>query len=300
MKTLIKSHPIWSYVFLAYGITWLIQLPGLIALRGNYQFTEQYLMVLNLSSYGPSLAAIFVTAMIEGWSGVKTLFTRLLQWRVSWLVYLATLFVFPLILFAGYRALGIQAAPGESPPELFLTLVVLAPLNALVGSILLDIGPLGEELGWRGFMLPRLLERYGDFSSSVILGLVWAFWHLPVFLFPAWRADVPVLPAILLYPVSTISIAYVMTKLHHWGRGSVLIAILYHGIVNYAVGYIQERDLWNLDHLSPLQLNVIVIGLFVLTAFVFGFFSKVVSIFSMNQRAQVERDHAQRVRNPVR
>ncbi|HMB21729.1 MAG TPA: type II CAAX endopeptidase family protein [Anaerolineales bacterium] len=300
MKTLIKSHPVWTYVLLAYGITWLIQLPGLIALRGNFQFTQQYLMVLNLSSYGPSLAAILVTALLEGWSGVKTLLQRLLQWRVSWWVYLAALFVFPLILFAGYQVLMIQAAPGENLPELFLTLVVLAPLNALVGSILLDIGPLGEELGWRGFMLSRLLERYGDFSSSVILGLVWAFWHLPLFLFPAWRADVPILPAILLYPVSTISIAYVMTKLHHWGGGSILIAILYHGIVNYAVGYIQERDLWNLGHLSPLQLDVIVIGLFVLTAFVFGFFSKISSTMSLNRVARVERYNASRAKNPVR
>ncbi|HEX2995293.1 MAG TPA: hypothetical protein VHP14_10730, partial [Anaerolineales bacterium] len=126
----------------------------------------------------------------------------------------------------------------------------------------------------------------------VILGLVWAFWHLPLFLFPAWRADVPILPAILLYPVSTISIAYVMTKLYRWGRGSVLIAILYHGSVNYAVGYIQERDLWNLDTLSPLQLEWIVIGLFVLTAFVFWLFPKVVLSLSTNWRAQVERSHA--------
>lgn len=276
MKTFIKSHSIWTYVILAYAIAWLIQLPGLIAMHGNYHFTESYLLELNLSSYGPSLAAIIVTAITQGWDGVKALLKRLLEWRVPWLVYLATFFIFPLILFLGYQIFGIHAAPGENLPELFLTLVVLAPLNALVGSIILDIGPLGEELGWRGFMLPRLLERYGDFPSSVILGLVWAFWHLPVFLFVEFRGEMPFALAVALYPFSTIAIAYVMTKLHRWGRGSVLIAILYHGIVNYATGYVMEAHLWQIERFSPMWLEITVIGLMILTAFVFLLLSKTV------------------------
>ena len=276
MKALIQSYSIWTYIILAYAIAWLIQLPGLIAMRGNYHFTESYLVELNLSSYGPSLAAIIVTAIIEGWDGVKTLLKRLLQWRVSWLIYPAIFFIFPLILFLGYQAFGIQATPGENLPKLFLTLVVLAPVNALVGSIILDIGPLGEELGWRGFMLPRLLKRFGDFPSCVILGLVWAFWHLPVFLFVEFRGEMPIALAVSLYPFSTIAIAYVMTKLHHWGRGSVLIAILYHGIINYATGYVMEAHLWQIERFSPMWLEIIVIGLMILTAFVFWLLSKTV------------------------
>lgn len=275
MKALIKSHSIWMYVILAYAITWLIQLPGLIAMQGNYQFTENYLVVLNISSFGPTLAAIIMTAIIQGWADVKALLRRLFQWRVSWLVYLATFFIFPLILFLGYQAFGIQPAPGESLPELFLTLVIFAPLNALVSSIILGIGPLGEELGWRGFMLPRLLERHGDFPSSVILGLVWAFWHLPLFLFPEWRGDMPIALAIFLYPFSTIAIAYIMTKLHHWSHGSVLIAVLFHGIINYATDYVQDADLWQIERFSSAWLEVIIIGLMIVTAFIFWLLSKI-------------------------
>ncbi|MFZ6029003.1 MAG: CPBP family intramembrane glutamic endopeptidase [Chloroflexota bacterium] len=282
-----KSHPVWAYAILAYAITWLIQLPELLAMRGSYQFTERYLLLLNLSSYGPSLAAIAVTAVLEGRDGVKALLKHLLQWRVSWRVYLMALFTFPAILFLGYQALGIQPGPGENMPELFLTLVILAPLNALVGSILLDVGPLGEELGWRGFMLPRLLERYGDFSSSVVLGLVWAFWHLPVFLFVEWRGDLPIAIAVGIYPFSTIAIAYAMTKLHHWSRGSVLIAILFHGIVNYAAGYVQETHLWQIGHFSPLALDLIITGLFVVTAFAFWLLSKAVP--QVSRRAHQKR-----------
>jgi membrane protease YdiL (CAAX protease family) len=270
MKSLIKSHPILTYVVLAYAISWLIQLPGLITLHGNYQFTERYLLFLNISSYGPSLSAVIVTAMLQGWTGVKALLKRLLQWRVSWLVYLVTFFVVPLIFFVGYQVLGIRAADGENL-LVFLTLVVAIPINALVGSIIFGIGPLGEELGWRGFLLPHLLERYGDLSSSVILGLVWAFWHLPIFLFAEWRGDIPIALAICLYPFGTIAIAYIMTKLHHWGQGSVLIAILYHGVVNYVA---DSKDFWQLEQVPPLQFQLILIGSLVATALIFWILSK--------------------------
>lgn len=270
MKTLIKSYPILTYVILAYAISWVIQLPELIAMRGNYHFTERYLLLLNISSFGPSLAAIIVTVVTEGLAGVKTLLKRLLQWRVSWLVYLVTFFVFPLVFFLGYQVLGIQAADGENL-LVFLTLVVAVPINALVGSIILGIGPLGEELGWRGFLLPHLLKRYGDFTSSVVLGLVWAFWHLPVFLFPEWRGGIPIYLSLVLYPLGTISIAYMMTKLHYWGNGSVLIAILFHGVINYVA---DSKDFWQSDHISPLQLQFATIGMFVLTSIIFWILSK--------------------------
>jgi membrane protease YdiL (CAAX protease family) len=122
-------------------------------------------------------------------------------------------------------------------------------------------------------MVPHLLERYGDFSSSVILGLVWAFWHLPLFLFAEWRGEIPSALAVSLCPCGTMAIAYVMTKLHHWGRGSILIAILYHGTVNYVA---DSKDFWQSEPLSPLWLQIIIIGLFILTAFVFWFLSKTV------------------------
>ena len=186
-------------------------------------------------------------------------------------MYLAVFFLFPLISFLGYQVLGIGAVEGENFFELFLTLVVLAPVNAIVGSILLDIGPLGEELGWRGFLLPRLLEKYGDVKASVILGVIWGFWHLPVFVFPEWRGDVPVWLAVGLYPVSTIAIAFTMTKFHHAGKGSVLIAILYHGIVNFTAGYIQNTDLWTIGHITPVGREVILVALFIVMAVITGF-----------------------------
>ncbi|MCC6299774.1 MAG: CPBP family intramembrane metalloprotease [Anaerolineales bacterium] len=271
MKTLIKSHPVWAYAILACGMSWLIQLPGLIALKGDFHFTENYILLLNVASYAPSLAALILTAMMEGWIGVKALLQRLFRWRVSGLVYLATFFVFPLIFFFGFELLGIRAADGVDL-LVFLTLVVAAPINSILVAVFAGIGPLGEELGWRGFMLPHLLKRYGDFQSSVILGLVWAFWHLPVFLFPEWRGDVPMLPSIVLYSLGTIAIAYCMTKLHHWSGGSVLIAILFHGVINFVA---DSQEYWRTESFSPVGIRIIITSLFVVTAIVFWSFSKI-------------------------
>lgn len=266
MKNYINAHPVLSFCLLSYLITWMIQFPGLAAMRGQYQFNEQFLVLLNVSSYGPTLAALIVTIVTRGYSGIKSLLKRVVQWRVSLLVYLAVFFLFPLVSFLVYQALGIGAAEGENLFELFVTLVVLAPVNAIVGSILLDIGPLGEELGWRGFLLPRLHEKYGDLRASVILGLIWGFWHLPLFAFPEWRGDVPIWLAIGLYPISTIAIAYTMTKFHHAGKGSVLPAILYHGIVNYTAGYIQNTDLWDIGRVTTVGREVIIVALFIIMA----------------------------------
>lgn len=271
MKNLIKSYPVLTYVILACSLSWLIQLPALITLHGNYHLTERYLMFLNLASYSPSIAAVIVTAIIEGWTGVRTLLKRLFQWRVSWLVYLATFFIFPLVFFFGFQMLGARASDNETF-LVFLTLVIAAPINSILASIILGIGPLGEELGWRGFMLPRLLERYGDFPNSVILGLVWALWHLPIFLFPEWRGEIPITLALILYPFSTIATAYIMTKLHHWGRGSVLIAILFHAVVNYIA---DSQEYWQTESFSPLWIRIVITSLFVLAAFVFWLLSKI-------------------------
>lgn len=256
----------------------MIQLPGLASTRGQYQFNEQFLVLLNVSSYGPTLAALIVTFVTRGYAGIKMLMKRVFQWRVSWLVYLAVFFLFPLVSFLVYQALGIGAAEEENLFELFLTLVVLAPVNAIVGSILLDIGPLGEEMGWRGFLLPRLLEKFGDLKASVILGLIWGFWHLPLFVFPEWRGDVPIWLAMGLYPVSTIAIAYAMTKFHHASKGSVLPAILYHGIVNYTAGYIQNTELWDIGRVTPVGREVVIVSLFIIMAVFTGFLFRKLSV----------------------
>jgi len=134
--------------------------------------------VLSLvGGFGPSLAAVGMVAYGSGSAGLRRWLTRCLQWRVGWrLVTLA--FVFP-VAFMGLAACAHVALGGSLPPSPATGHVGLAAANFLL--VFLVGGPLGEEFGWRGYALPALQARWGWRVASVLLGVVWALWHLPLF-----------------------------------------------------------------------------------------------------------------------
>jgi len=108
------------------------------------------------------------------------------------------------------------------------SLLAAIPLYLLIA---LPFGPLGEELGWRGFALPRLQARFSPLVSSLIIGVVWTFWHTPMFWFPG--AAIPSfleisLFSVLLYLAQITAEAILFTVVFNYTRGSVLIAIVFH------------------------------------------------------------------------
>jgi CAAX protease family protein len=88
-------------------------------------------------------------------------------------------------------------------------------------------GPLGEEPGWRGFALPRLQRAYGPSVGSLILGSIWAFWHLPLFWAPAWNLP-PTILNIVMFVIAAIAFTIVMTWVFNNTRGSLFMAVLVH------------------------------------------------------------------------
>ena len=253
------------YTILAYALSWVIWLPGVLRV-GSGGALEDLGLLLLLGTLGPSFAAIIVTALNGGWAAVRELLAKMLRWRVGWKPYIF-LFVTPLVFLLGLLGLGLRPVAGVLP-FLALQVVVLMPVNAVFTS-LLEAGPLGEELGWRGFMLPRLLESFGDLRSSLILGLIWAFWHLPFFIFIGWRSGISVLTFTLLYPLTIIAFSFAMTKLYHWTKGSVLIAILMHGAVNFTTAQLIDPEAFVLSSRSSLGVYVTMVGAFVLLALTF-------------------------------
>ncbi|MBN1915645.1 CPBP family intramembrane metalloprotease [Candidatus Dojkabacteria bacterium] len=258
MKTFFEKKPILCYVIIAFLFTWTFQVIGIFLLHGDYKLNKTFLILLNISSFGPFLSAIITTFFVSGRKGLVELFQRTIKVKINWLVYVAAFFVFPLVLFLIYTLFGLRVEDNETV-MVFLTLVIAIPINSFVVSVIIGIGPLGEEIGWRGFLLPKLLKKYGDYKSSLILGLVWAFWHLPLFLFSEFRGDIPIWMALFLYPFGTICLAYIMTKLHRWSGGSIFLAILFHGVVNYAM---DSKEFWDLDKVS--QIKYVLLGYLVM------------------------------------
>jgi len=86
-----------------------------------------------------------------------------------------------------------------------------------------------EEIGWRGFMLPRLQSSFDALTASLAVGVVWMIWHAPLFVIPgAVQTDLPILP----FVVQGIALAVVFTWLYNSTNGSVLLAVLLHGTFN--------------------------------------------------------------------
>jgi membrane protease YdiL (CAAX protease family) len=167
---------------------------------------------------GPTLAALIVIAATEGRQAFRPFFARYVQWRagvVWWLIVLFGTLVSVTLLAA--VIVGTQVLS-----EFFVNfgLALSTYLITLIAGIIL--GPLWEEPGWRGFALPRLQAGHGPLRGTLVLGVLWALWHIPGY-FGGWLIGSPI--ALL---VSTVAFSVVMTWVYNNTRGSILLMILLH------------------------------------------------------------------------
>jgi membrane protease YdiL (CAAX protease family) len=151
------------------------------------------LPLLLVGTIAPSTVAVLLTARNSGGQGVRELLGRLLMWRAKLRWYLFAVGFFAAVKFT--VALIYRIANGRWPTfgDQAWYAIVAAILVAWIFG-----GPLGEEIGWRGYALPRLTQRFGPALASVLLGLVWACWHLPLFFLSGqvWRSVRTVVPGI--------------------------------------------------------------------------------------------------------
>jgi CAAX protease family protein len=216
------DRPLLSYWALAFGITWGVGGLGLIVGDITPDRPSPLHPLHYLAAFGPSLAGVILTARIDGWGGIRRLFARAAPRRSSVGWYVAALVGFPVLNVIAARLMAanfLEHLPGWN------RLVVLLPL-----TLVADTGPLGEEFGWRGFALPRLLQRYRPLAAAVILGVVWWAWHLPLFFIPSMSQHELSAP---LFLVNVVALSVIMTWLYRRTRGDLLLMILVHVAANY-------------------------------------------------------------------
>jgi membrane protease YdiL (CAAX protease family) len=174
-----------AYFGLAFAITWGLG-AALLFFRPQFEAVFGPIGPLGTSwpyyvaVCAPTIAAVVVSALFGGLDGVRKLFAGLirrapLRWVIAALV----------ILPAVYLVWGFveRMLPGTSPTVDIHGLLISAPLLLFTtANIFVDPGPWGEETGWRGFALPRLLRRFSPLTAAIILGVIWAIWHTPAFL----------------------------------------------------------------------------------------------------------------------
>jgi membrane protease YdiL (CAAX protease family) len=204
-----------AFFLVSFGVPWATW----IALRARHvSFAQGPPLVYMLGAAFCSVGGVVATYVESGLSGVKDLARRCVLYRVSiswWLYALFLALGMHVAATVIYGAVNGRIGPVK-PLELFHQgwLVYLFAFG-------LFQGPLAEELGWRGFLLPRLLRKYSPFVASVILGLVWAAWHINMFSSP--------LSSFAVFTASAVALSILMTVLFLHTRGSVLLAIVMHG-----------------------------------------------------------------------
>ncbi len=174
---------------------------------------------------GPSLAAVVVVGNSQGMAGLRRWLMRCIRWRVGWRVVLLAFTLPP--LFMGLAAAAHLAFGGELPLSPFSGHVLMAAASVLL--MFFVGGPFGEEFGWRGYALPALQELWGWRVASLLLGLIWAAWHLPLFYIAnAVQSNVPM----GLYALSVIASSVLFTWLFNRSEGSVVPVLILHTAVN--------------------------------------------------------------------
>ena len=210
---LLRRHTLVAFFVLAFGLSW---------------WTWPF-VILNPDSapllhFGVLFAAFITAAIAGGRAGVRSLVAEILHWRVASRWYVAAIGL-PVVAIIGTAvAAVVVGATLESPAKIAEGLLLLP---VAVVTTTLFAGPLSEEPGWRGIALPRMVGRMGALGASLVLGLIWAAWHLPLFVSdPAnQREPIP-------FALALVGASIVVTWLYASSGRSLFMAILFHGCFN--------------------------------------------------------------------
>jgi membrane protease YdiL (CAAX protease family) len=213
----VDRHPVATFAVLAIAVSWTVWIPALSAIDGPAAKAA-----LIPGAFGPLIAGAIVTRL-RG-NSVRAWLASTLFWRRSVRWYAAAVTV-PLGVALGLGAVMIGLTGGFGDGTLGPALATFA-FNMVFATVL---GGGQEEFGWRGFALPHLQSRYDAVTASVLIGLVWSLWHAPLFAFDVYAMN-PVL-----YAVSVLAFAVILTWLYNSSRACVPAAILMHGSINASV-----------------------------------------------------------------
>jgi membrane protease YdiL (CAAX protease family) len=218
----VKRHPVLTYFVLVFALGW-------------YRLIGSFLLVdysgAGTFIWAAGIAGLLMAVATGGWAGLRGLLGRCLRWRVGlkwWLLALLMPAAMYLASIAAHVIMG-----GEAPRFTFFRQdLLMAPL-VFVLMFRPGDGPSGE-IGWRGFALPAMLDRWGPLPASLVLGALYGVWHLPEFLEPGSLQNLMGLDYLPWFTLGAMGNAVMMTWLYNRTGGSALISgFLFHGSLNF-------------------------------------------------------------------
>lgn len=215
------------YVLIAYLISWAIEIPLALKAQGLTSLEPPFALHY-LAAFGPFIAGLILTLHENGAAGLKNLAARITRWHVEpvwWLVAISPLLLFLLL------AVLIRFLQGTWLDVRMLGRFDFLPdLGAAAVLLWLATYGIGEEVGWRGYLLPRLQRGRSAWSATVILWILWAIWHIPSFFYLHTVTGVGTLIGFF---VGVLAGAIFLTWLYNSSGGSILIVAVWHGLFDY-------------------------------------------------------------------
>jgi len=233
LKGMIRAHPLFFYFLIAYAFTWSFFTVEILSTWNILPNNSDLLVVVNtLATFGPAVSGIIVVGMLDGKNGLLRMRDRIRLWKVGW-KWLAFIFLGIPLMFM----FGVGVLPGAFVGFLGVTAIALVRYPFYYFGIWFGGGPLGEEIGWRGFALPRMQPIYGALKATALLGTLWACWHLPQFLTPYQGGGPGTGFATFITNFSTffllvMSLAFIFTWIFNHTKGSIFAAISAHASVD--------------------------------------------------------------------
>lgn len=201
----VRDWPVVSFVVLAFAITWIAFIPFY---RAGGEDIAWF-------TFGPFVSAVVISAIQGGWTKVRALLASIVKWRVPPVWYLVAI---GMPVAVQVLAIWLNPLFGSAAPN-WANVPAITAIAVMVALLLVFSGPLGEEPGWRGFALPAFLRERGALSASLVLGVIWAAWHLPLVLLNDYSIS---------SAINVMAAAVVFTWLYQNSAGSVLPAIFMH------------------------------------------------------------------------
>jgi membrane protease YdiL (CAAX protease family) len=225
-----------AFFGLTFALSWVVWLPKAAVAQGVETPLIATLAGLpQVGAFGPSVAAFILVFASQGFRGVRALLGRAvdLGFDKRWL--LPAVLLPPLIVLG---ALAVAIARGATPEYPWAGQPIVLPV-AFVFVLLLG-GPLQEEFGWRGVAIDPLQRRFGALGGSLLLGIIWAVWHVPLFFTPS--EDVYYNNPFIGFLVSITLLSVLLTWVYNNTNGSLLPVILMHAAWNWSNGMFPTID----------------------------------------------------------
>lgn len=206
---------------------------------------------LFVAAFGPSLGALAAALLEHGRAGPARLWQRLGPLDVGWSTWLLAVYAVVPLAIVGLLLFG-----AENLRETGGTAAILAFMPFLAAFSMLP-GPIGEEMGWRGALLPWLLQCWRPLPASLLLGVVWALWHAPLWWRPEFRLGASPLLFVPMHTLSMMAMSVIITVICLRARGSVVLAMVTHAALNAAAipfALVHERGHLSVEPVVPVTL----------------------------------------------